>query len=61
MGGHDFFRREAEYVRLGWWALEDELTVVSTMERAQIQRHELLTISEVHLTVAQLNLLAFLY
>lgn len=48
-------------MRLGWWALEDELTVVSTMERAQIQRHELLTISEVHLTVAQLNLLAFLY
>lgn len=46
---------------LGWWAFEDEVTVVLTIERAQIQSHELLTISEVHLHVPRLNLLLFLY
>lgn len=49
------------YMRLWRWAFEDEVTVVLTIERAQIQSHELLTVSEVHLPVARLNLLLFLY
>ena len=52
---------EGECVRLGWWAFEDEITVVLIRERAQIQSHELLAISEVQLTVAWLNMLAFIY
>ena len=43
---------EGEYVSLGWWAFEDEITVVLIIEREQIQNRELLTISEIHLTVA---------
>lgn len=48
-------------MRLGGWALADEVTVVLTIESAQIQSHEMMTIRELQLNVARFSLLSFLY